>query len=62
MRAAVADRPILVGSGVAPETVGELLRVADGVIVGTSVKQGGRTTAPVDPERVAAIARAARTD
>ena len=62
MRAAVADRPILVGSGVAPDTVAELLQVADGAIVGTWVKQEGRTTAPVDSERVAAVARAARAD
>ena len=62
VRAAVPDRPILVGSGVEPETVGELLRVADGAIVGTWVKRDGRTTAPVDPERVATLARAARGD
>ena len=34
----------------------------DGAIVGTWVKRDGRTTAPVDPERVAALVRAARTD
>ena len=33
VRAAVPDRPILVGSGVEPDTVAELLRVADGAIV-----------------------------
>jgi hypothetical protein len=60
VRAAVPDRPILVGSGVTPETVGELLAVADGAIVGTWIKTGGRTTQPVDPDRVAAVARAAR--
>jgi len=62
VHAAVPDRPILVGSGVALETVDGLLRVADGAIVGTWVKQGGRMTAPVDPDRVAAVARAARAD
>ena len=60
VRGAVPDRPILVGSGVTPETVGEFLAVADGLIVGTWIKRGGRTTHPVDLERVAAIARAAR--
>jgi len=30
--------------------------------VGTWVKKDGRTTGPVDPERVVAIARAARAD
>jgi uncharacterized protein len=60
VRAAVPDRPILVGSGVEPDTVAELLQVADGAIVGTWIKRDGRTTAPVDPARVAAVARAAR--
>ena len=61
VRAAVPDRPILVGSGVTPDTVRELLAVADGAIVGTWIKERGRTTNPVDPDRVAAVARAARS-
>ena len=60
VRAAVPDRPILVGSGVTPETVRDLLGAADGVIVGTWVKRDGRTSGPVDPGRVAALIRAAR--
>ncbi|MGH7319949.1 MAG: BtpA/SgcQ family protein [Candidatus Rokuibacteriota bacterium] len=59
VRAAVPDRPILVGSGVTPESIGDLLAVADGAIVGTWVKRDGRTVNPVDPARVAALARAA---
>jgi hypothetical protein len=59
VREAVPDRPILVGSGVTPETVRDLLAVADGVIVGTWLKRAGRTDAPVDPARVAAFVRAA---
>ncbi len=59
VRAAVPDRPILVGSGVTPDTVKALLAVADGAIVGTWVKRDGRTTGPVDPARAAAVARAA---
>jgi uncharacterized protein len=62
VRAAVPDRPILVGSGVEPDTVGGLLRVADGAIVGTWIKHDGRTTAAVDPARVAMLARAARAE
>jgi hypothetical protein len=62
VRAAVPDRPILVGSGVTPDTVGELLRVAEGVIVGTWLKRDGRTSAPVDAERAARLAQAARAD
>jgi membrane complex biogenesis BtpA family protein len=59
VRAVVADRPLLVGSGVTPDTVGPLLALADGVIVGTWLKRDGRTTNPVDPERVRVLARAA---
>jgi membrane complex biogenesis BtpA family protein len=62
VRAAVPDRPILVGSGVTPDTVRELLAVADGAIVGTWIKREGRTGAPVDPARTAALARAANAD
>jgi membrane complex biogenesis BtpA family protein len=60
VRAVVSDRPLLVGSGVTPDTVGPLLALADGVIVGTWLKRDGRTANPVDPDRVRALARAAR--
>jgi membrane complex biogenesis BtpA family protein len=59
VRAVVPDHPLLVGSGVTPDTVGPLLARADGVIVGTWLKREGRTANPVDPARVAALARAA---
>ena len=49
------DTPVFVGSGVRPDPVGDLLAVADGVIVGTALKEGGETTAPVDPDRVAEL-------
>jgi hypothetical protein len=52
--------PVLVGSGVTAETVGRTLETADGAIVGTALKEGGETTAPVDPERVASLVSAAR--
>jgi len=58
--------PVFVGSGVTSETVGDCLAAgADGVIVGTALKEDGATTAPVASERVAqlvAVARAAGTD
>lgn len=57
--AAAVAAPVLVGSGATAETVGYLLSVAHGVIVGTSIKKGGSTTAPVDPERAAEFVRAA---
>ncbi|MFA1610821.1 BtpA/SgcQ family protein [Halobellus rubicundus] len=46
------DAPVLVGSGVTPETAPELLSVADGAIVGTALKRGGETTNPVDEAAV----------
>lgn len=52
--------PVFVGSGVTAETVAETLDIADGVIVGTALKDGGETTAPVDPHRVDALVTAAR--
>jgi predicted TIM-barrel enzyme len=44
-----------VGSGVHEGNVVKLLSVADGVIVGTSFKQDGITTNPVDEKRVARL-------
>lgn len=52
VRSAVPDVPILVGSGVTPETAAELLSVADALIVGTALKHGGDVSQPVDPARV----------
>ncbi len=47
--------PVLIGSGVTAENVGDLLRYADGVIVGSSLKQDGVWWNSVDPGRVAAL-------
>ena len=52
VRSAVPDVPILVGSGVTPETAADLLSLADALIVGTSLKRDGDVSKPVDPERV----------
>ena len=49
--------PVLVGSGITPENVSRFAR-ADGFIVGTYLKEGGETEAPVDPRRVAEMAEA----
>jgi membrane complex biogenesis BtpA family protein len=46
------DIPVLVGSGVTPETAPDLLSVADGAIVGTALKRDSETTAPVDKAAV----------
>jgi membrane complex biogenesis BtpA family protein len=60
VRGAVPHVPLLVGSGVTPESVADLLSIADGVIVGTSVKRDGVVTNPVDPARVRRLVDAAR--
>ncbi|HWZ18359.1 MAG TPA: BtpA/SgcQ family protein [Ktedonobacteraceae bacterium] len=49
---AVSDTPVLANTGVKIETVRKTLAVADGVIVGTGLKQDGYTWNPVDAERV----------
>lgn len=59
VRRVVPDKPTYVGSGATAETIVELLNAADGVIVGTALKQDGRTDAPLDPRRVRALACAA---
>lgn len=58
VRKAVAI-PTWVGSGVTPENLTRY-RDADGFIVGSSIKQGGRWSNPLDPVRVAALASAFR--
>jgi uncharacterized protein len=54
--------PVMVGSGVNPDNVGEIFTVADGVIVASWLKRDGVWWNPVDPERLAvfmqAVARA----
>jgi membrane complex biogenesis BtpA family protein len=51
---------ILLGSGVTVANAHDYLPIADGFIVGSSLKKDGRVTNPVDPKRVAALARALR--
>lgn len=51
-KAAVPNTPVLANTGVKVETVRATLEVADGVIVGTGLKQNGYTWNPVDAGRV----------
>lgn len=65
VKSALPDTPVLANTGVKHETIGDVMRVADGCIVGSSLKVGGDTWAKVDPERAANFmdrARAARGD
>ncbi len=47
----VVNTPVLIGSGLKKEGK-EMLKLADGAIVGTAFKEKGETTAPVEEERV----------
>jgi len=58
-RALPEDAYLLVGSGVTGQSVAALLELADGVIVGTSIKEDGVTTAVVDPQRARGLVNAA---
>jgi len=59
VKEAIPERAVWIGSGVTAETVAECLEVADGVIVGTALKRGGKTTAELDPKRVRILVKAA---
>ena len=59
VREAVPDRRLFVGSGVTSESVAEVLKIATGVIVGSSLKEGNDPDRPIDSQRAAALARAA---
>jgi hypothetical protein len=49
------DAPVLVGSGVNEKNIGTILNIADGVIVGSSLKQGNVISNRVDRHKVEAL-------
>ena len=57
---ALPSTPVLANTGVKHETVADVLSVADGCIVGSSLKVDGNTWNPVDPERAADFMQRAR--
>lgn len=60
-KGAAGEVPVIANTGVRIETVAEILEVADGVIVGTGLKNEGVTWNPVDPDRAARFMEAVRT-
>ena len=60
LRVAVPDAPILVGSGATAANLAELAKVANGVIVGSSLKVGGRAEGEVDLNSARDFVAAAR--
>lgn len=59
-KAAAGDTPIFVGSGANYDNVSQLLDVADGIIVASSLKRRGRRDLPIDPNRVSQLVEVAR--
>jgi membrane complex biogenesis BtpA family protein len=53
VKAVLSDTPVLANTGVKHETVADVFAVADGCIVGSSLKCDGHTWNAVDPERAA---------
>jgi len=63
VKVALPGTPVLANTGVKHDTVAEVMRVADGCVVGSSLKVDGDTWKPVDPDRARDFmdrARAAR--
>lgn len=56
----VTRLPVVVGSGTTAANVADVLRIADGAIVGSALKVEGKAARPVDADRTAAFMRAAR--
>jgi membrane complex biogenesis BtpA family protein len=50
-KAAAPETPVLANTGVRAETVAEILSIADGALVGTTLKRDGVTWNPVDRDR-----------
>jgi membrane complex biogenesis BtpA family protein len=59
VRAALPTVPLFVGSGATEESVQALLKEADGVIIGTSLKEDGLVENAIDLDRVKRLAHRA---
>ena len=51
VKAALPDTPVMANTGIRHDTIAEVLDIADGCIVGSSIKYDGNTWNAVDPER-----------
>ena len=61
VKSSCPDVPLLIGSGLTLDNASEMLAIADGAIVGTSLKRGGVLSEQVDVERVSALVQAVRS-
>ncbi len=60
VKLAVPTAPLWIGSGVHEQNVQSPLQVAEGAIVGSSIKVDGQTANPVDPQRAGTLVAKAR--
>lgn len=60
VKAALPETPVLANTGVKHATIADVFRVADGCIVGSSLKVDGNTWNAVDADRAAEFMRLAR--
>ena len=60
VKAVLPDTPVMANTGVKHETIADVLSIADGCIVGSSLKVDGDTWNPVDPDRANAFMALAR--
>jgi membrane complex biogenesis BtpA family protein len=60
VKKALPDTPVMANTGVKHETVANVLKIADGCIVGSSLKVDGHTWNAVDPDRAAEFMRIVR--
>ncbi|MEI7743259.1 MAG: BtpA/SgcQ family protein [Chloroflexota bacterium] len=58
-KGAVPNTPVIANTGVRADSIGEIFKVADGAIVGTSLKVDGNTWNAVDPDRARRLVDAA---
>lgn len=54
---ASGSTPLILGSGVSPENISELLDIADGAIIGSYFKENGVYTNPIDTKRVSDLVK-----
>lgn len=60
VKKALPATPVLANTGVKHATIADVMRIADGCIVGSSLKVDGNTWNAVDPDRAAEFMRLAR--
>ncbi len=58
--AAAADTPVFIGSGANSDNIAQLMQVADGAIVASSLKRHGKITETIDPILVSQFVEAAK--